>query len=198
MDKLNYTVYAHISPNGKYYIGITKQKVNRRWRKGKGYIHNAYFYNAIQKYGWDNFQHAVIASGITREEAINFEIILIDKLDTMNREFGYNRTEGGEGQHGTTMSEERKVFLSEKMTGKGNHMYGISLDGMTGKDNPMYAKPAYNRRKVRCINTGEIFNAITHGAKKYKTHRADISKVCKGKRNYAGTLNGQPIRWEYV
>lgn len=45
-----YTVYFHTFPNGKRYIGITKQEPKRRWRDGKGYEGQA-VYNAILKYG---------------------------------------------------------------------------------------------------------------------------------------------------
>lgn len=33
----DYTVYMHVFPNGKKYVGITSQDVSRRWRDGKGY-----------------------------------------------------------------------------------------------------------------------------------------------------------------
>ena len=34
----NYSVYVHISPSNKYYIGITKFKPSQRWGKnGCGY-----------------------------------------------------------------------------------------------------------------------------------------------------------------
>ena len=57
----------HISPSNKKYIGITKQKVNKRWKNGNGYKTQQYFYRAIEKYGWDNFQHIIIAKGLTKD-----------------------------------------------------------------------------------------------------------------------------------
>ena len=64
-----YTVYKHTCPNGKVYIGITKQKPERRWGiNGRGYKENEYFYRAIQKYGWQNIKHEIIAEGLTEEE----------------------------------------------------------------------------------------------------------------------------------
>lgn len=49
-----WTVYMHISPSGKRYIGVTsKTNVEDRWRNGKGYQKCPYFYKAIQKYGWE-------------------------------------------------------------------------------------------------------------------------------------------------
>lgn len=70
----SWTVYAHIAPNGKMYVGITSQKPENRWRNGlSGYNSNDHFCNAIRKYGWENFQHEIIASGLTIEEASNME-----------------------------------------------------------------------------------------------------------------------------
>ena len=37
MENKNYTVYMHICPNGKRYIGITKLKPQERWGNGKSY-----------------------------------------------------------------------------------------------------------------------------------------------------------------
>ena len=59
-----WTVYVHIVPKeisdydyDKYYVGITSKTVEFRWKKdGYGYI-NQPFYNAIQKYGWNNIEH---------------------------------------------------------------------------------------------------------------------------------------------
>ena len=74
----NYIVYKHTSPSNKVYIGITSQTPERRWRKdGKGYKTHIYFWNAIKKYGWNNFKHEVLFSGLTKEEAEQKEIELI-------------------------------------------------------------------------------------------------------------------------
>ena len=93
----SWTVYAHIAPNGKMYVGITSQKPENRWGSGHGYRNSPHFWNAIEMYGWENFQHEIIASGLTQEEAGNMERLLIEKLDLMNPEYGYNLSIGGEG-----------------------------------------------------------------------------------------------------
>ena len=55
-DNNKWTVYVHISPSNKYYVGITKLKPHERWGKnGYGY-RNQIFYRVIQKYGWENIQ----------------------------------------------------------------------------------------------------------------------------------------------
>ena len=52
-----YCIYMHRNKiNNKKYIGQTKQEPpSKRWGKdGIGYKDSSHFYNAIQKYGWNN------------------------------------------------------------------------------------------------------------------------------------------------
>ena len=78
MESRNYKLYVHISPNGKRYYGITKQKVERRWANGLGYRSNKYFYKAIKKYTWDNIIHEVLFNNLTKEEACFLEHVIIN------------------------------------------------------------------------------------------------------------------------
>ena len=82
----NYTVYKHTAPHGKVYVGITSQNPVRRWRPdGSGYMQNFHFWNAIKLYGWDSFQHEIIASGLSKSEAFNLEVELIKKVSFKRR-----------------------------------------------------------------------------------------------------------------
>jgi len=66
----HYIIYCHRNKiNNKAYIGQTCQRLERRWREGEGYSHCSYFYHAIQKYGWDNFEHFIIMDNLSLEEA---------------------------------------------------------------------------------------------------------------------------------
>ena len=106
-------VYEHISPEGKYYIGITsKESPEERWNRGYGYYDNKHFYSAIQKYGWNNFQHNIVASGLTLKEACDMEQLLIEKYDAMNPEHGYNHTTGG---NWSTPDDTTRKKLSESV-----------------------------------------------------------------------------------
>ena len=114
--KNNYYIYKHTAPNGKVYIGQTCQKLENRFGKnGYRYKGCTLFYNAIQKYGWDNIQHEILFEGLTQEEANKKEIELIHKYHSNNRNFGYNLQEGGNNGSPT---EETRRKMSEWQIGK--------------------------------------------------------------------------------
>ena len=106
-----YTVYRHISPSGKVYVGITKLSLSFRWNQGRGYKRCKLFYRAIQKYGWDNLLHCVVCSGLTKTEACLLEQHLINYYKSKN--LSYNIVNGGEGTCGFFMPEEAKKKISQ-------------------------------------------------------------------------------------
>lgn len=112
----SYSVYKHTTPSGKVYIGITSKPVEQRWLNGRGYKRNEHFWNAIQKYGWDNIEHRVLVSGLSKEEASEVERMYIALFRSHEIEHGYNLTEGGETGIVHTMESRRK--LSESKRGK--------------------------------------------------------------------------------
>ena len=111
-----YTVYRHVCPNGKVYIGITSLPITQRW--SHGYKHNPHFFNAILKYGWDNIKHEILFTDLTKEEACKKEIELIAEYKSNQREFGYNKSSGGESHSGCVASDELRKKLSESHRGK--------------------------------------------------------------------------------
>lgn len=200
----NYIVYMHISPSNKRYIGITNRKPNERWRNGNGYKHNKHFTNAINKYGWDNFEHIIIAKRLDKETACWLEIELIKIWDATNPNKGYNISLGGGGTY--KRSEETKRKLSEQRKGKGigkdNPNYGnhwseeqrkIASDRekekgtWQGKNNPMYnngdkIKGGNNpsARKIICLETMEIFECIKEAVNKISGSTRLYEAIKKG------------------
>ena len=171
MKQNNYCVYKHTSPNGKVYIGITCKKPQYRWNKGKGYINNSYFYNAIQKYGWDNFTHEILESELPFEKACFLEKQYIEKYKSSNREFGYNSSIGGEcSGKGVIPSEQTRKKLSE---------------ALKGEKSPFC-------KKVICIDTQKVYNSITEASKETGSRISLISAVCQGRQK---TTKGQ--QWAY-
>lgn len=117
-----FTLYMHRNKsNGKVYIGYTSYGVNQRWgidgnrylaKKNGEYAH-ARFANAINKYGWDGFDHIIIRDDIeTIEEAHLLESELIKKYNSTDDRYGYNMTEGGEGTKGKKHSKETRRKIS--------------------------------------------------------------------------------------
>ena len=119
-DNENYCVYVHTSPSNKAYIGITSKDIKERWGfNGSHCKKNQHFWNAIQKYGWDNFKHEILFENLTKEKACKIEILLIALFNTQNPDFGYNISPGGElGFTGIILSEEHRRKISEAKKGK--------------------------------------------------------------------------------
>lgn len=110
-----FTVYMHIFPNNKVYIGITSNKyVKKRWRKGNGYRTQRLMCRAIQKYGWDNIEHIIVAENLTKDEACKMEIDLIAEYRSNDSRYGYNIYAGGDcGRLGIPLSDKEKARLRE-------------------------------------------------------------------------------------
>jgi group I intron endonuclease len=106
-------VYMHKNKiNNKKYIGQTCRDPKRRWQNGKGYKENGHFYNAIQKYGWDNFEHIILKNNLTSDEADFWEKFYIQQYETTNPDKGYNLTFGGNA--GIPTDETRKIMSNRK------------------------------------------------------------------------------------
>lgn len=131
----SYCVYKHTAPNGKVYIGITRRRPTVRWGAGgKRYQNNRHFYNAIKKYGWDNFCHDVLFDGLTAIEAEEKEKELISLYDSATPEHGYNNTHGGE--HG-------------KMADHVNEWNRRRGKELIGDKNPFFGKKHTSESKLR-------------------------------------------------
>ena len=179
-EKMNYKVYVHIAPNGKRYYGITKQEVEKRWNNGKGYSNNDHFTNAINYYDWDNFEHIVIARGLTEEEDKWIEVELIREWDTTNREYGYNITKGGDSN--PMDNEESRRKLSETMTGENNPNYGKTFIEETRKK---MSENSPRTTKVYCVELDMVFNTVTEASKFVGCSKGNISGVLIGRQKTA-------------
>lgn len=122
-------IYCHTAPNGKRYIGQTCQEPERRWSEGRGYRGQEHFKRAIDKYGWDSFEHTILCSVSSKEYADFLEQWFIEKWDTFNPEHGYNLTKGGGGSLGHKLSPEAIAKLRQANMGRelsGDHRKKIS------------------------------------------------------------------------
>jgi len=166
VDNKIYCVYKHTTPNGKVYIGITSQRPENRFKNGGGYWHNEHFLRAISLYGWENIQHEILKTGLTRWQAIKEEKRLIAAYDSTNYENGYNKMTGGDGIG--THTQETIEYLRKINTGKhwtkeqkeaqrqrklGHTLPESSKERLrqmrTGKNNPFYGKKHTEESKRR-------------------------------------------------
>ena len=215
MEEKCYTVYMHICPNNKKYIGITGKKPEKRWRNGFNYRNCILFNRAIKKYGWNNIKHEILFSNLTKEEAEQKEIELIAFYKSNQREYGYNIQNGGNVH---CVSEETKRKISNSTKGEKHFMYGThrsketinkmskSMKGRKGYwkgkhrteetkikiSNALKGKKAHNALKVLCVETGIIYDNMHIASEKTNTYISGICNCCKGKLK---TTNG--FHWKY-
>lgn len=180
MEENIWCIYKHTSPNGKIYIGTTKHQnnPNRRWSNGNGYKKNEYFWRAIQKYGWDNFNHEILEENLSYEDSGKREKYYIKIFNSTNKDFGYNIEDGGSNlktisketiekanktkkENGSCLwEEERKLKWSEKIKGKNNPNYGNHK--LAGKNHPNYGKIMSKESKIKMSKS-----SIKHFVKQY-------------------------------
>lgn len=186
----DFTVYMHVNRiNGKRYIGITHfSNLNRRWENGKGYFRNKHFADAIEKYGWDNFNHIIVAQNLDKQSACDLERQLIKQYDTQNREKGYNITDGGEFfRH----SQASKDLMSQNRKGKGMHKFSEEHKQKL-RDNH---SGGTSKKKVLCIETGIIYESINDAARAVEINKKVISNCCRNIPHYK-TAKG--CHWQYA
>lgn len=53
-------------------------------------------------------------------------------------------------------------------------------------------------KKVKCVETEEIFDCVNIAAEKYDTNPNTIRACCKGRKKHAGNKNGERLSWQYV
>lgn len=198
MENKQYCLYKHISPNGKMYIGITSNPTYKRWWRGKGYKDNSYFTAAINKYGWDSFEHIIVRTGLTKEEAEIAEITMIRHYKTRNKKYGYNISKGGLISSKTVEGRKR---ISEASTGRPNKNRGTCYYKKEYKKEineeqvEKYINSNVLKKQVRCIETGIVYRSVREVERQLHLCHSGIARCCNGVPKYK-TYGG--YHWEYV
>ncbi len=196
-------MYIHINKiNGKRYVGLTSQVPEQRWKNGEGYKGCTHFYHAIKKYGWDAFEHRIIASDLTKEEACNMEISLIKEYMTTNEAYGYNLDSGGQaGKHseetrrklhdlfvGKMVTEETRQKIKESCKHRSRRSHTKETIEKIRQSKMGHEVTEETRKKLRnafgkaviCVETGEVFSSITAAAKSIKKIKQQFRLFCTG------------------
>ena len=217
-----YTVYQHKNKiNGKVYIGITSQKPEQRWgSQGCNYKSSPHFYSAILKYGWNNFEHNILFIGLSKEQACLKEQELIKNFNSMNREYGYNSTSGGDI---FVMNEETKQKISQAMVGNQNglghpcskekkkkiseaqkgrkfteeHKQKLSEAAKNrhvpcSEEKKQTLKEKSHKKPVYCEELDKIFESVQECSRQLGIPATNITKLCKGRGK---TLKGYHLRY---
>ena len=214
----NYCIYIHRNKiNNKVYIGQTCQKPEKRWNYGLGYKNSPYFFAAIQLYGWDNFSHEILETGLSLEQANEREQYYIEKYNSTNQKFGYNLNKGGSSlnaywqneQNRLTKSEEKKQFFAthpDEKKANDNHLKKIAQDSAEirsqkmkenyQKQQGLYEINQERKKLIICEETQEIFSSLTEAGKKYNISVSNISNVIHGKRKTAGGFHWRALSQE--
>lgn len=188
--------------NGKVYVGQTKNFERRKKQHLNRLQQNGYktynkLYPAVKKYGIENFKFYFIE--VCSIEELNLhEIQWIKQHDSFNN--GYNSTPGGHktitymtGKHHSESTKQKikmtligrkdseEIKLRKSISAKGRH--------------PIYATLA-KQRKVKCLESGEIFNSLLIAAKNIGRHSTGILSVLEGRQKSCGGLHWEEIKKE--
>lgn len=157
------------SVNLKMYVGITSKSVEARYRQHLKRVNageNYKLYNAMRKYGVENFTYRLIDVASDWQDACKKERFYIAKYNS--RDNGYNMTLGGEGQYGLVYTDEMRKARSILSKGEGNPNYG-RVSSMRGKHYTEAQRLKYKESaKKRWLNKEYIeAQRLSHIGKKH-------------------------------
>ena len=180
----NYKVYCLINTiTNKRYIGVTKQKLNRRFKNGKGYKPDTKINKAIEEYGWENFKCEILYETNNKEMVVIWEEYYIKHFDTINN--GYNYQTGN--FKGFNNPTKKETIEKQKIVHKGQH-YSAKTEFEKGK----YYQSSKNKKvPVLCVELNEKFDSIKQAQEKFNLHH--IWDCVNGKRNKCGGYH-----WELI
>lgn len=180
-----HTLLVEGEQQGWSYIGLTSSaKVNSRWRNGTGYKEQAVFWEAIKKYGWDNFSHEIIEDNLTLEQANIQEQYWIAYYHTWVKDEncrGYNMTAGG-GASENGMIKIKKDDLIKVISRKDLQQYIDQgwqwIDSRSKESLNSYSKTYKAKHKEKLKAKSKLFNEThkEYNALKQRNWRAKHRK----------------------
>lgn len=177
--------------NDKVYIGITTQKLRKRWtthlRDAK--IRNNHLYRAMRKYGIENFWIEPLGYYTTWSDLCAAERDTIAAFDSLHN--GYNSTRGGEGTLGRQLSTKGKLAISQAQKGRTS---GIPLP----EDTKVKIRESVKAYLEDPNNQKKILERIesTRGRKQSAETKAKIANALRGHMVSEETRLKQKLAWQ--
>lgn len=148
--------------NGVKYVGQSINLKKRKWthaRVFKGEHKDSlgsYFYNAVKKYGVDNFEYSILKK-CPKDELDYWEIIFIKDMMSHYSVGGYNLTTGGQGASGWSGGN-----LGKKSSSASSKYFGVSISYY--KDSIRWVASVRNSGKLYYIKSSydEIVAAVAY------------------------------------
>lgn len=202
--------------NGKCYIGqaqdpstrFKNHRANPFCKNEKNRTNIPKLYNAMRKYGLENFEFKILVK-VENFELDRLEKAIILRYDSVKN--GYNITFGGNTPLGIKRSEETKKKISDAKKGKpfnkspasiasnmrriGTHQTQETKDKISAKlsnrllrqetkDKLSDSKIKYTYHLKDPSEIIHITNNITHFSKEFGLIRSSMNKVCNGKQHH--------------
>ena len=200
-SKNNYKIYVHVFPGGKRYVGCTSKPLKERWNGGLGYENQKSMFHAIITHGWNNTRHYVIMDNLSREEALLYEAAFIRGWKTYMKSKGYNTVipniQGADEINVPNFRDCPKTLIPD-----------FYKEETKERFEKKYNNPNRRTKRVRCIETGEVFPDSEAAAMRfdYWSKTTIINAIKTGKP--AGRVERYseedqldytiPAHWEYV
>lgn len=167
---MSYTVYQATNlKNNKIYFGVTsrplkyaiwshramaKATMRRMKLKPTSIMSKTPFHKALMWYGEHNFNYSIVDVVPLKNNAYANKEILIQQYDTMNPEYGYNCTTGGNESY--NMSSECRNRMSISFTGKKMpDSYVKLMKARIGELHPGYGK-ALSKKARENMSKGQL------------------------------------------
>lgn len=132
--------------NKKTYIGQTiRENAIDRYNGTLENTKNLHLKYSINKYGLDNFTIKTLCWFETKEELNKAEICYIEKYDSTNDKFGYNKHKGGIGGKQSDEALEKISKAMKKNLKEHPELWKKRIEGLQGDNNPMHRKGGHTK-----------------------------------------------------
>lgn len=205
---------------GKWYVGQAED-IERRWAKHlyelrTGTHHSEKLQRSYEKHREDAFLFFVLEE-CPVDLLDDREVFWIAEKNSFSN--GYNMTSGGGGVRGWKMPEEARGKISSALKrnaywrgkkqpeelnrrrslalmGEKNHNFGRSPSEETREKlrKAHKGRQPPNKRKVRCIETGAIYESAKAAALLLGLDHSSLTKCCRGERELCGGCHWEVYR----